>query len=88
MFILRCEPDQQGGIRFCVRSRYMILFEHDFFTKLLTPWWIMYRGLVMLVRGSLHGVLGKADIAAGPEAIPVVSLSTLLLDGFLLLICP
>ena len=42
----------------------------------------------MLICGGLYGLRAKADIAAGPEAIPVVSLSTLLLDGFLLLICP
>ncbi|MEA2911602.1 MAG: hypothetical protein QOJ15_3683 [Bradyrhizobium sp.] len=40
----------------------------------------------MLIRSQMYGV-GKAAIAAGPEAIPAASLPTLLLGG-LLLICP
>jgi hypothetical protein len=42
----------------------------------------------MLIRSCLYGVQGGAANAAGPEAIPAVSLPTLLIGGLLLLIGP
>jgi hypothetical protein len=45
-------------------------------------------GVAMLVRSENVGVHGGAAQAAGPEAIPAATLSTLLLGGLLLLIGP
>jgi hypothetical protein len=41
----------------------------------------------MLIRSEMQGIHGKSAVAA-PDAIPAASLSTLLLGGLLLLICP
>jgi hypothetical protein len=41
----------------------------------------------MLIRGKNNGISGEAAPAAGPS-IPAASLSTLLIGGLLLLICP
>ena len=51
------------------------------------------KGLAMLIRSENVGVSGTAASAARPDAIPaaslsVASLTTLLLDGILLLIGP
>jgi lipid-A-disaccharide synthase-like uncharacterized protein len=42
----------------------------------------------MLIRSDNVGVHGTAAFAAGREAIPAALLSTSLLGGLLLLICP
>jgi hypothetical protein len=46
------------------------------------------KGLAMLIRSEMVGVHGAAADAARLEAIPAVSLPTLLLCGLLLLIGP
>jgi hypothetical protein len=45
-------------------------------------------GVAMLIRSEMVGVHGGAAVAVRSEAIPAASLSTLLLGGLLLLICP
>jgi hypothetical protein len=45
-------------------------------------------GLAMLICGEMQGIHGKSAVTAAPAAIPAASLSTLLPDGLLLLICP
>jgi hypothetical protein len=42
-------------------------------------------GVAMLIRSDVLGVHGSAAQAAGPEAIPAATLSTLLLGGLLLI---
>jgi hypothetical protein len=40
----------------------------------------------MLIRSDMSGVFGEVAKAAGPEAIPAATLSTLLLGGLLLIV--
>jgi hypothetical protein len=46
------------------------------------------KGLAMLIRSEIDGILGGAAHAVGPCAIPAASMPTLLLGGLLLLIGP
>jgi hypothetical protein len=46
------------------------------------------KGLAMLIRSQMYGVLGGAADAVRRQAIPAASLPTLLLGGLLLLIGP
>jgi hypothetical protein len=46
------------------------------------------KGLAMLIRSQMYGVLGGAADAVCPQVIPAASLPTLLLGGLLLLIGP
>jgi hypothetical protein len=47
-----------------------------------------HKGLAMLIRSQMEGILGEAAEAASVPAIPAASLPTRLIGGLLLLICP